>query len=108
MGRIAAGSDNDEIIVHHDAVINAGTIGDKLVLADAIMHQKRIGIAAGPYRERLACADCDHMMIPNMLAVLRFSTDSNLVGVSIGRSATFSPRNFSGQNVSLTKSSQKI
>src|SRR6516165_11874011 len=85
MGRIAAGSDNDEIIVHHVAAVNAGTIGDKLVLADAIMHQKRIGIAAGAYRERLACADCDHMMIPNMLAVLRFSTDSNLVGVSIGR-----------------------
>ena len=61
MGRIAAGSHNDEIIVHHVAAINAGTIGDKFVLADAIMHQKRVGIAAGTYRERLAGTDCDHM-----------------------------------------------
>jgi len=46
MGRVTAGSDDDEIVVHHVAAVDAVTVRDKLVLADTIMDQERIGIAA--------------------------------------------------------------
>ena len=61
--RICAGSvlgpDDDEIVVHHVAAIDAEAVGDELVLADAIMHQERIGVAARADRKRLSGADRD-------------------------------------------------
>ena len=59
--RIGARPDNDEIVVHHVAAIDAVAVGDELVLADAIVDQQRIGIAARADRQRLAGADRDHM-----------------------------------------------
>ena len=59
MRRIGVGSDDDEIVVHHVAAVDAKTVGDKLVLADAIVNQQRIGVAARADRKRLAGADRD-------------------------------------------------
>ena len=59
MRRIGVRPDNDEIVVHHVAAIDAKTVGDELVLADPIVDQERIGVAARADRKRLAGADRD-------------------------------------------------
>ena len=59
MRRIGIGPDNDEIVVHHVAAIDAKTVGDELVLADAIVDQERIGVAARADRKRLSGPDRD-------------------------------------------------
>ena len=59
MRRIGIRPDDDEIVVHHVAAVDAEAVGDELVLADAIVDQQRIGIAAHADRERLSGADRD-------------------------------------------------
>jgi hypothetical protein len=46
--------------MHHVAPIDAEPIGHKLVLARAVMDEKRIGIPALPERNCLPRADRDH------------------------------------------------
>ena len=62
-GRVGFRSDNHEVVVHHVAAIDAVAVGHELVLACAIMHQQRIGIAARADRQRLPGADRDHVNI---------------------------------------------
>ena len=61
MRRIGIRPDNDEIVVHHVAAIDAKAVGDELVLADAIMNQERIGVAARADRKRLSGSDRDNV-----------------------------------------------
>ena len=61
MRRIGIGPDNDEIVVHHVAAVDAKAVGDELVLADPVVDQQRIGVAARADRKRLASADRDDM-----------------------------------------------
>ena len=59
MRRIAVRTDNDEIVVHHVAAVDAKAVGDELVLADPIVDQERIGVAARADRKRLSGSDRD-------------------------------------------------
>jgi hypothetical protein len=59
--RIVGWSDNDEIVVHHVAAIDAEAVRDKPVLSGTIMNQQGIGVASPAQRESLAGADRDHV-----------------------------------------------
>src|SRR6516162_4122926 len=61
VGRIALWADNDEIVKHHVATVDAKTLGYKPILADAIVYEQRIGVAASTHGERLTGSDRDHI-----------------------------------------------
>ena len=59
MRRIAARSDDHEIVVHDVAAVDAVAISDEFIFSDAIVNQQRVGIAAGADGERLPGSDRD-------------------------------------------------
>jgi hypothetical protein len=59
--RIGIRTNDDEIVVHDMAPVDAITISNKLVLPDVIMDQQRVGVAAFAYFKRLAGSDSDDM-----------------------------------------------
>jgi hypothetical protein len=59
--RIGIRTNDDEIVVHDSAPVNAITISNKLVLPDAIMDQQSVGVAASAHGKRLAGSDSDDM-----------------------------------------------
>jgi hypothetical protein len=61
MRRIAARSDDHEVLVHDVAAIDAKPVGDELVFPDAVVNQERVGVAAGADGERLPGSDRDDM-----------------------------------------------
>src|SRR6516225_10446215 len=61
VGRVTLRADNDEIVKHHVATIDAKTLGDELILADAIVYEQRIGLPAFAPGERLTGSDRDDM-----------------------------------------------
>jgi len=63
MGRVAAWTDNDEVVVHHVAAVDAEPIGDELVLSRPIVDEKRVGVASRPYSQRLAGTDRHNMNV---------------------------------------------
>jgi hypothetical protein len=59
--RIGIRTNDDEIVVHDIAPVDAITISNKLVLPDAIMDQQSVGVAASAYCKRLAGSDGNDM-----------------------------------------------
>src|ERR1700733_6065496 len=57
MRRIGGRADNDEIVVHNVAAIDAVAVGDEFVLARTVVDQERIGVAVLADHQRLAGAD---------------------------------------------------
>ena len=57
MRRIGLRSDQHEVVEHHFAPVDAVAVRNKLVLADPVMDEQRVGIAARADRQRLAGAD---------------------------------------------------
>src|SRR3954452_24445790 len=58
-GRIGLGPDQDEIVEHHIAAVNAVPLRDELVLSLPIMDEDGIGVASCANRKRLPGADRD-------------------------------------------------
>ena len=54
-------SDNDKIVVHHIAPIDAVAFGDELILARPIMDQKRVRVAALADGKRLSGTNCNYV-----------------------------------------------
>jgi hypothetical protein len=61
VGQIALRADNEEVVKHHIATIDAKTLGHKLILADTIVYEQRIRVAAFAPGERLTGSDRDDM-----------------------------------------------
>jgi len=59
MRRIAARSDDHEIVVHDVAAVVTKAVGHELVFSDAIVNQERVGIAARADGKRLPGSDRD-------------------------------------------------
>ena len=59
MGRVGFGADDDEVVVHDVAAVDAVSVGDEAVLAGPVMDEKGVGVAAGADGKRLAGADGD-------------------------------------------------
>src|SRR4249919_52902 len=57
--RIGIRTNDDEIVVHDMAPVDAITISNKFVLPDVIMDQQSVGVAAFAYGKRLAGSDSD-------------------------------------------------
>jgi hypothetical protein len=60
-GRIGIRTNDDEIVVHDMAPVDAITISNKLVFPDMFMDQQSVGVAAFAYGKRLAGSDSDNM-----------------------------------------------
>ena len=68
-GRIARRPGDHEVVVHDVAPVDAVAVGDELVLAGAVVHEQRVGVAPRPDRQRLPGADRDHPHVdPGVLA----------------------------------------
>src|SRR6516225_6876589 len=61
VGQITLRADNDEVVKHHVATIDAKTLGHKLILAGTIVYEQRIGVAAFAPGECLTGSDRDDM-----------------------------------------------
>ena len=59
-GRIARGTRNHEVIVHHVMAPDAETIGDELLLRRLVVNQQDIGVAPFRKPDGLAGPDGDH------------------------------------------------
>src|SRR4249920_999791 len=59
--RIGIRTNDDEIVVHDMAPVDAITIGNKPLLPDVIMDQQSVGVAAFAYGKRLPGSDSDDM-----------------------------------------------
>ena len=66
---IAVRPDQDEVVVHHVAPVDAVAFGDELVLGLARVHQQHVGVAVLAQLDRGAGADRD---IANLAAALGF------------------------------------
>ena len=63
MRRIGFRADNDKVVVHHVAAVDAKAVGDEFVLAGTVVDQQRVSVAALADRQSLAGADGDNMNI---------------------------------------------
>src|SRR5437763_2986201 len=61
MRRIAIRSDNDEVVIHNVAAVDAEPVGNKFVLSGAIVNKERVSVTASANRERLASSDGNHV-----------------------------------------------
>jgi hypothetical protein len=61
--RVGFGSDDDEVVIHHVASIDAVAVGHKLVLSGPIMHEQGIGITPHPKRKSLAGSNRNHVNV---------------------------------------------
>ncbi len=60
-GRIVFRSNNDEIVVHHQASVLQFTVGQILSFQTGRVNQRNVGIALGSEFQRLACANRDSL-----------------------------------------------
>ena len=68
-GGIACRPGDHEVVVHDVAAVDAVAVGDELILAGAVVHEQRVGVAPRPDRQRLPGADRHHPHVdPGVLA----------------------------------------